>query len=279
LSNLESIYNKDVVKGKNDTAGLLDAPGYSFPYFGGNGTSSFDKNQMFKQFADDFKSSNYFFNNRDDVNLDDTGQAAYNFTTQTVNKGSVGLINIPLNQYGDDTSDVFLVEQSTGITGAFQTYAGPVFDLYHNKNSVVKAGALPIMPALIGSDQLFASDDNILDNFLFAPDDTSTPNVLKQLPYDTTKFNGIVNLEDTFGKNADGHINLFNKDSDFYKDDAHFMINAVRLVTASSDSVTGNDVYLPYIMIRNDKGVHIEGIDGAGYLAQDNGVPTAVSST
>jgi hypothetical protein len=290
---LKDIYNAEVVTGKNGDAGLLDAPGYSFPYFGVDGSTSLNANEEFKNFAETFKEENYFLGNR----LDAADLAAFDFSASTVagSPGSIGLVNIPIHQYGDDKSDLFLVEQSTGITSAFETFAGPLLDLYHlgSENSTskdiagpVEAGSNAIMPDRYNQEDLFSNDHDILDNFLFAPVGATGPlNVLDAFPYPVTSGsptdNGVVDLKTTYGTDnnpatADGHVKLFNKESDFYHDDAQYMINAVRLATISDPTtVTKNDVRLPYIMIRNDKGVHIEGIDGVGYLTQPQEDDTA----
>jgi hypothetical protein len=185
-----------------------------------------------------------------------------------------------------------LVEQGTGITSLFETFAGPLLDIYHKQNDVVDdTGGTEIMPDRVGQDELFSNDHDILDNFLFAPAnaDPLTLKTLNPYPYPTTGAddyiptgNGVVDLKTTYGTDdgtAAGHVNLFNEKSDFYKDNAQYMINAIRLATESAEATDGNDVPLPYVMIRNSAGVHIEGIDGAGYLAQlKNDTPTDTST-
>jgi hypothetical protein len=57
---------------------------------------------------------------------------------------------------------------------------------------------------------------------------------------------------------------IFNHDSDWYKDGAQYFASAVRLTNTNTNTLVPS----PYLMIRTAKGVTLEGIDGMDYLKQ-----------
>jgi hypothetical protein len=125
--------------------------------------------------------------------------------------GELGLTNIPKNgSYTDDSSQMLLTNQLTGLTGTTQTYDGVLFDLYHAQN-----GSLGEMPStadfMSGAkpSPFFATGatPDIMQNFLFA---TTAGANIQTMPY-SLSGKGVLDLQ-TLYANTNGSIELFKND-------------------------------------------------------------------
>jgi hypothetical protein len=79
----------------------------------------------------------------------------------------------------------------------------------------------------------------------------------------------VIDLADLYNNYPSGgidHINLFNKDSEWYKNGYRYFVPAFRIAattTAPGGTSQPTNVF-PYVMILNTAGVHILGLDGLG---------------
>lgn len=228
---LKEWYRED---SKHVTADSLSKPSYAYPFFSDSSSSTtVNDNEVFYNFMTLLK-------------------GAQTAPTTFIESGT-GLNRIPYNvtntKYTDDSSDAFLVNTDTGITDSFETYGAPIIQKYKDLNRGTATLDLP-QYTLPGSGSGF----NIMDAFLL--DTTSLPigpnciDLFNVYPKETVS--------------SVDHSQLFNKDSKWYTQNKRYLVNAYSLSITNS---SGTQDAIPYILIRNDSGVHVEGIDGFSYLA------------